>query len=476
MTQGVSNPPQWTYPGDTGASVAGSYTTSSTPREHIGPIHEMPHNQDVGDTSGGLPDYGQNGFSSGNRSNGATPKRQIGWSPDQPKPLGMPGAWIDIDQDNAEGASTGDNDKANALNYDENKTGNDSWENDKTDVSNNNENWSSNEDTDWQNESCETSNKNNSNTWESNKSGWQNNNNDNLNNNHNHNWNEWQNDANDSSNNNDVAGLGDSWDPKTTSKKDGARERIVVDFANANNGNTASINHQSWGVQEKPHQNSPNTKDVSSNSYQLPVHNHRPRGHTAPILVSQAGFTNQTKSDPVGSSQNQHSTSHPTSTQLRQVDFTNKLSLGPLGSSQFPQPMPYSTPLAESRDHLNILNQAQGTQEKPSLPNNADNAASLYQPVSKPLDPSPKSYWGQWKSNRQEQSPHSRSPDHSSAKAQLLNQETTPRRRLSHQVHRGKPLLYAHKVASPSYMDSHEQPYATFVFHYRSKGMYTVKF
>ncbi|KAL9592496.1 MAG: hypothetical protein Q9179_006657 [Wetmoreana sp. 5 TL-2023] len=40
----------------------------------------------------------------------------------------------------------------------------------------------------------------------------------------------------------------------------------------------------------------------------------------------------------------------------------------------------------------------------------------------------------------------------------------------SFQVQRGEPALYHHKVASPKYMDSHDKPYALFVFRYRTKA------
>lgn len=40
----------------------------------------------------------------------------------------------------------------------------------------------------------------------------------------------------------------------------------------------------------------------------------------------------------------------------------------------------------------------------------------------------------------------------------------------SSHVQRGKPALYHHKVASPKYMDTHDKPYAVFVFRYRTKG------
>ena len=43
------------------------------------------------------------------------------------------------------------------------------------------------------------------------------------------------------------------------------------------------------------------------------------------------------------------------------------------------------------------------------------------------------------------------------------------RRNASHQVHSGQPVVYNHKMATPKYMDSHESPYAVFVFQCRSR-------
>lgn len=40
----------------------------------------------------------------------------------------------------------------------------------------------------------------------------------------------------------------------------------------------------------------------------------------------------------------------------------------------------------------------------------------------------------------------------------------------SSHVQRGEPALYQHKVASPKYIDTHDRPYAVFVFRYRTKG------
>ena len=39
-------------------------------------------------------------------------------------------------------------------------------------------------------------------------------------------------------------------------------------------------------------------------------------------------------------------------------------------------------------------------------------------------------------------------------------------------VKQGNPTVYQHKIATPKYMDTHDRPYAIFVFKYRSKGNY----
>ncbi|MCJ1305837.1 hypothetical protein MMC08_008654, partial [Hypocenomyce scalaris] len=50
-----------------------------------------------------------------------------------------------------------------------------------------------------------------------------------------------------------------------------------------------------------------------------------------------------------------------------------------------------------------------------------------------------------------------------------IPEEVVRRKNMSHQVHPGRPVLYAHKTSNPKYMDSHESPYAIFVFKYRSE-------
>jgi hypothetical protein len=44
------------------------------------------------------------------------------------------------------------------------------------------------------------------------------------------------------------------------------------------------------------------------------------------------------------------------------------------------------------------------------------------------------------------------------------------RKNVTHQMNAGRPQAYFHKLCVPKYMDSHDDPYAVFLFRYRSKG------
>jgi len=95
-----------------------------------------------------------------------------------------------------------------------------------------------------------------------------------------------------------------------------------------------------------------------------------------------------------------------------------------------------------------------------------------------------KPYWAAW--NKPPSPPPAKEPNTSrrrsevSAKAYVVNEEPlysvpeeiAAKKRTSHQVQPGPGAMYAHKVHSPRYMDSMEEPYAVFVFKYRSKGSF----
>ena len=410
------------YPGDTGASVSGGSTVPNTPQENIKPIHELPQNQDAR----GWPGYGPDKSCIGSRNNSTTSKGQNNWTSHQPKKLGIPGAWIDVDQDNEEWVSTGNPDGADTWYYDGYQDDSNGWKDDKNASSNGNNDCSDSSRSGWQNDKSIRSNKDNDDGWNINDdSGGQNDNGNSLKNNKN----------DDSRKVNNDPKQRDIGNHNSMPQKDWTREGSVANFANANSGNTASVNNQTWDMQNSSLQSSHTANDISNTFQRSPAHGHKLGGHNNPTHAPQAAGANQ-------------------------------MALDPNESDQLP---------AESRDQFNILKQPQGTQENPGLRGIAGNTLSPLEPTSKPLDSTPNPYWGQRKLSHQHQSSRGRGCDHHSPRVGLVPtvpQEARPQRQLSHQVQSGKPLLYTHKVASPNYMDTHELPYAVFVFHYRSKGMY----
>ena len=101
----------------------------------------------------------------------------------------------------------------------------------------------------------------------------------------------------------------------------------------------------------------------------------------------------------------------------------------------------------------------------------------LFDIDTSPLDTSIKPYWSTWEMSHQhgyddayaEKNPFLK---HLGQEEPLytIAEDVAQRKRVSHQVQTGKPMVYAHKSASPRYMDTHDNPYAVFVFQYRSKG------
>lgn len=89
-----------------------------------------------------------------------------------------------------------------------------------------------------------------------------------------------------------------------------------------------------------------------------------------------------------------------------------------------------------------------------------------------PDDFQPKPYWSSWKQPKE-------NDDRSKAFAPAFGSveplckvpsEIAQRNNTTHQVHVDQSRPYAHRKASPKYMDSHRDPYAVFVFKYQSKG------
>ena len=90
---------------------------------------------------------------------------------------------------------------------------------------------------------------------------------------------------------------------------------------------------------------------------------------------------------------------------------------------------------------------------------------------SMPMKLQPKPYWSIWKSGPEsgENVPFSE-PEVAEGPIYNVPTETAQRHMMSHQVLIGKPAKYVHKTSRPKYMDTHENPYAAFIFNYRSKG------
>lgn len=85
--------------------------------------------------------------------------------------------------------------------------------------------------------------------------------------------------------------------------------------------------------------------------------------------------------------------------------------------------------------------------------------------------PKPKPYWAFWRqSNEVESKKINSNPANEPAYPLYpVPLEIALQKKTTHQVHVNQPAPYYHKTSSPMYMDSFENPYAVFVFHYRSK-------
>ena len=85
-----------------------------------------------------------------------------------------------------------------------------------------------------------------------------------------------------------------------------------------------------------------------------------------------------------------------------------------------------------------------------------------------------KPYWQNWK---QSQLGKGSSSFYGNLKESInaATEENRHVRDLPRQINAGRPVPYSHKTSSPKYMDTHENPYAVFVFNYRSQGTYLVE-
>ena len=88
--------------------------------------------------------------------------------------------------------------------------------------------------------------------------------------------------------------------------------------------------------------------------------------------------------------------------------------------------------------------------------------------------PKPKPYWSTWRNPNtstgaeieEEQVP---APRESEEPVYSIPVEVAQRNMMSHQVRPDRPAAYTHKRNKPKYMDTHENPYAVFLFKYRDK-------
>ena len=88
--------------------------------------------------------------------------------------------------------------------------------------------------------------------------------------------------------------------------------------------------------------------------------------------------------------------------------------------------------------------------------------------------PKPKPYWSTWRNlntiagaeTEEEQVP---APQESEEPVYSIPVEVARRNMMSHQVRPDRPAAYTHKRNKPKYMDTHENPYAVFLFKYRDK-------
>ena len=90
---------------------------------------------------------------------------------------------------------------------------------------------------------------------------------------------------------------------------------------------------------------------------------------------------------------------------------------------------------------------------------------------SMPMPLQPKPYWSIWKP---EPEPNAKAPVQESevAEGPIYNvpAEIAQRQMMSHQVLISKPTKYVHRTSRPKYINTHDNPYAAFIFYYRSKG------
>ena len=88
--------------------------------------------------------------------------------------------------------------------------------------------------------------------------------------------------------------------------------------------------------------------------------------------------------------------------------------------------------------------------------------------------PKPKPYWSTWRNantvaEAEIAQERPTSPEELQDPIYSIRAEVAQRNMMSHQVRPGRPAAYTHKRNKPKYTDTHESPYAVFLFKYRDK-------
>ena len=88
--------------------------------------------------------------------------------------------------------------------------------------------------------------------------------------------------------------------------------------------------------------------------------------------------------------------------------------------------------------------------------------------------PKPKPYWSTWRNantvaGAEIEQARPLPPEELQDPVYSIRAEVAQRNMMSHQVRPGRPAAYTHKKNKPNYMDTHESPYAIFLFKYRDK-------
>ena len=97
-------------------------------------------------------------------------------------------------------------------------------------------------------------------------------------------------------------------------------------------------------------------------------------------------------------------------------------------------------------------------------------------PMSPPVAAFVKPYWSTWNHTPAaeeelvvEHEPVEE-PEEPEGPVYSVPADVAQRNNMSHQVQVGRPTVYLHRTSKPKYMDTHDNPYAAFTFHYRSRG------